>query len=105
RVLDRFLEAVVDIAQADGAVLGLLDDDETVKVLVGTGTGSALSGHHVPMAGSAMGRVIRTGVALMIADVRTTKEDLHLETYERVKDSLVALAVVPVSRRGERIGA
>ena len=37
RVLERFLEAVSDIAQADGGAVGLIGDDGKIHIVVGTG--------------------------------------------------------------------
>jgi two-component system NtrC family sensor kinase len=105
RVIDRFLEAVVDIAHADGSVVGLLGDDGSIHIVVGTGVGSALTGSTLPVAGSAMGRVIRTGVAWTVADAHAHMDELDQDLFDRVKDHVASLAVVPISRRGERIGA
>ena len=41
RVIDRFLEAVVDIAHADSSVIGMLEEDGRIRFVVGTGLGSA----------------------------------------------------------------
>src|SRR5439155_20332142 len=61
RVLDRFLEAAADVAQADGAALGLLADDGTIELAAASGSLAALTGQHLPVTGSAMGRIIRSG--------------------------------------------
>jgi len=105
RVLDRFLEAVVDIAQADGAVIGLLGDDGNIRVVVGTGSGKVLSGETIPMESSAMGRVIRTGNAWVESDIDAHVEQMDPELYARIKGIIVSMAIIPISRKGERIGA
>jgi PAS domain S-box-containing protein len=105
RVLHRFLEAVMDMAQADGAVLGLLGDEGSVHVVVGTGVGRVLSGATLPMYGSAMGRVIRTGHAWVEADIEEHINELDADVYSRVRGAIASMAIVPISRRGERIGA
>src|SRR5262245_5040190 len=105
RVLHRFLEAVMDMAQADGAVIGLLGDESSVHVVVGTGVGRALSGAALPMYGSAMGRVIRTGHAWVEADIEEHLDELDANVYSRVRGAIASMAIVPISRRGERIGA
>lgn len=105
RVLERFLEAVADIAQADGGIVGLIGDDGKIRVVVGTGIGSTLTGSSVPIAGSAMGRVIRTGKAWTASDLWAISDDVDASLYDRVRDSVRGIAVVPISRRGERIGA
>src|SRR5881398_3441437 len=53
RVLERFLEAVVDIVQAEGGVVGLIGDDGKIRIVVGTGTGAHLTGLAVPIGSSA----------------------------------------------------
>src|SRR5207249_6644866 len=69
RVLERFLEAVVDIAQADGAIVGLVGDDAKIRIVVGTGIGADLVGVQVPLLGSAMGKVVRSGATFAVADI------------------------------------
>jgi two-component system, NtrC family, sensor kinase len=105
RVIDRFLEAVVDIAQADAGVVGLIQDDGRIRFVVGTGDATPLIGTTIPMAGSAMGRIIRSGIAWTVSDVRAHQDMFDPAIFERVKDTVSSLAIVPISRRGDRIGA
>ena len=70
RVLERFLEAAVDIAQADGGAVGLLREDGKIHIVAGSGAGAPLVGSDVPLAGSAMGRVLRGGGAWSVPDVQ-----------------------------------
>jgi two-component system NtrC family sensor kinase len=105
RVLDRFLEAAADVAQADGAALGLLATDGMIEVTAASGSLSALAGQHLPVSGSAMGRVIRAGGSWSVADAETHRDQVHASWFERPAESLRGMAVVPVQRRGERIGA
>jgi two-component system NtrC family sensor kinase len=105
RVIERFLEAAVDIAQADSGVVGLIQDDGKIRFVVGIGAASVLTGMTTPLAGSAMGRVIRSGVAWTVADTRADKEVFDPTIFEHIKDQVTSLAIVPISRRGERIGA
>jgi two-component system NtrC family sensor kinase len=105
RVIDRFMEAVVDIAQADASIVGLLGEDGRIRIVVGTGVGSTLTGTTVQLTGSAMGRVIRTGVSWAVADLHDHPEEFDQDVYDRVKNDVTSLAIVPISRRGERIGA
>jgi two-component system NtrC family sensor kinase len=105
RVLERFLEAVADIAQADGGIVGLIGDDGKIRVVVGTGIGSPLAGSLVPITGSAMGGVIRSGKAWTTSDLQSRSDEVDPGLYERVKDTIRGVAIVPISRRGERIGA
>ena len=105
RVLERFLEAVADIAQADGGVVGLIGDDGKIRIVVGTGVGSSLAGTAIPIAGSAMGRVIRSGTAWTVANLHAHEDEVDDEVYRRVKSFIKGVAIVPIARRGERIGA
>ena len=105
RVLDRFLEAAVDIAQVDGALIGLLGDDGNIRVVVGTGSGTVLSGETIPTGSSAMGRVIRTGHSWVESDIAAHVDQLDPELYARIKGKIVSMAIIPISRKGEPIGA
>jgi two-component system NtrC family sensor kinase len=105
RVLERFLEAVADIAQAEGGLVGLIGDDGKIRVVVGTGIGAPAAGMMIPLAGSAMGRVIRTGTAWSVANVHDHPGDVDDQVYARIATTIKGVAIVPISRRGERIGA
>ena len=105
RVLDRFLEAAADVAQADGAALGLLATDGMIEIAAGIGSLAPFSGQHVPVSGSAMGRVIRAGGVWSVADATEHRQQVHASWFERAEQPLRGMAVVPVQRRGERIGA
>lgn len=105
RVLDRFLEAAADVAQADGAALGLLATDGMIEVAAASGSLATLAGQHVPLNGSAMGRVIRAGGAWSVADATEHRDRVHSSWFEALATPLRGMAVVPVQRRGDRIGA
>ena len=105
RVLDRFLEAAADVAQADGAALGLLADDGMIELVAASGTLGKLNGGKVPISGSAMGGVIRAGGSWSVADVLEHRNLVHDSWYESADHPARGMAVVPVQRRGERIGA
>ncbi|MFL5605806.1 MAG: ATP-binding protein, partial [Gemmatimonadaceae bacterium] len=105
RVLDRFLEAAADVAQADGAALGLLATDGMIEIVAASGALAAMSGQHLPMSGSAMGRVIRGGGSWSVADAAEHRAQVHASWFERQREPLHGMAVVAVQRRGERIGA
>jgi two-component system NtrC family sensor kinase len=57
------------------------------------------------MYGSAMGRVIRTGHAWVEADIEEHLDELDPSGYSRVRGAIASMAIVPISRRGERIGS
>ena len=105
RVLDRFLEAVCDVARADGGIVGLLADDGRVRVAVGTGVARNLTGLSAPVSASAMGRVISSGNAWTAADVREHLQEIAGSIFAPVSDRVRGIAIVPITRRGERIGA
>jgi two-component system NtrC family sensor kinase len=105
RVLERFLEAAADVAQADGATLGLLADDSMIELTAASGVLASLAGDKVSVTGSAMGRIIRSGGNWCVADVRDHQEAVERSWFERAVDPVRGMAVVPVQRRGERVGA
>ncbi len=105
RVLDRFLEAAADVAQADGAMLGLLADDSMIELTAASGVLASFAGERLPVAGSAMGRIIRSGGSWSVADVRLHPDAVSRSWYDREVDPVRGMAVVPVQRRGERVGA
>ncbi len=104
RVLERFLEAVADIAQGEGGIVGLVGDDGKIHIVVGTGIGADLAGLSIPISGSAMGRVIRTGTSWAVRDLAEHRDEVDESVYQRVTQ-VKSVAIVPIARRGERIGA
>jgi two-component system, NtrC family, sensor kinase len=105
RVLDRFLEAAVDVACADGGALGMASDDGRIRIVAGTGCLSPLNGLTVPVTGSAMGRVLRARETWSVPDASSHVPELYTPSYELVAEAdLSALALIPVLRRGEGIG-
>ena len=105
RVLDRFLEAAADVAQADGAALGLLASDGMIEVAAASGSLTALMGLRIPVNASAMGHVIRAGGSWSVEDAAAHVDLVHPTWFERVEPPLRGMAVLPVQRRGDRIGA
>jgi two-component system NtrC family sensor kinase len=104
RVLERFLEAVADIVQAEGGVVGLLDDG-TIRLVAATGVSTPLVGLTLPVSGSAIGRVVRSGVAWTVANVDEHIDELSDRVRPQVQGHIKGIAIVPIARRGERIGA
>ncbi len=105
RVLERFLEAVSDIAQGEGGIVGMVGDDGKIHVVVGTGVGKKLRGMTLPITTSMMGRVIRTGTSWAVPDVEEHLADIDETLYRHVASEIRSVAIVPIARRGERIGA
>ena len=105
RVLDRFLEAVSDIVQADGAAIGLLEGDGTIVVTAASGILEPLADQRMPVIASVQGHVIQTGSTWSVADVAVHRDEVHGSLFPKLTRPLHGLAVVPIERRGERIGA
>ena len=106
RVLERFIEAVTDVVQADGGALGMLGENGMIRIAAATGASLHMLGQHVPVAGSAMGRVIRTGRPWSVADVTQHGHELHRPTYDLLSGAEAhGFAIIPIVRRGECIGA
>jgi two-component system NtrC family sensor kinase len=105
RVLDRFLEAVSDIVQADGAAIGLLEGDGTIVVTAANGILEPLADQRMPVIASVQGRVIQTGSTWSVADVAVHRDEVHASLFPKLTRPLHGLAIVPIERRGERIGA
>jgi two-component system NtrC family sensor kinase len=105
RVLDRFLEAVADVAQADGAALALLADEATIEIAAASGSLAPFHGRKLPQHGSALGRVIRKGGTWCVADIRTHPDQVHATWRDDLDEPVCGMAIVPAQRRGERIGA
>lgn len=104
RVLQRFLETVTDIARADGAAVGLTTEDGKLRVAAATGAASGIVGLTVPSTNSAMSRVARTGTLWTVSNVQNHFHEIDTAIYQGIGDYR-GLAIVPLSRRGERIGA
>jgi len=104
RVLERFLETVTDIARADGAAVGLLTGDGKLRIAAATGAASGIVGMSVPSTSSAMSRVARTGTIWAVSNVQNHFHEIDTQLYDGIGD-YKGLAIVPLARRGERIGA
>ena len=105
RVLDRFMEAVLDVARADAGALGLVVDDQRLRLVAALGLGADAVGSTVPMEGSAMGRVVRSGESWAERDLSRQPHMVFARTTILPPGESRGVAVVPVQRRGERIGA
>lgn len=101
RVLQRFMEAVVDVAQADGAALGVVLEDGRVRVTSANGLASTLREQILPPE-SALGRVARNGKAWTVEDLRARPDSSVLNG---VDSKARGMAVVPLHRSGEKIGS
>ncbi len=104
RVLERFVDAASDIAQADGAAIGLMGEDGMVRVSMARGALVNLGGTQVPAGECVMGRVIRSG-APWVADDVPVNPAADFPFRRLATGTVHSVAVLPVSRRGERVGA
>ena len=108
RVVERFLEAAGDVAEADGASLGLVTTDGVIEITAASGALATCAGLQIPLVDSMMGRILRGAGPWSVADAEEHRDELH-ETWFRHASSaatpLHAVAIVPVQRGGERIGA
>lgn len=108
RVVERFLEAAGDVAEADGAALGLVNTDGTIEITAASGTLVTQAGLTLPVAESVMGRVIRGAGPWSVADAEQHADELHATWFRHAASldaRMHAVSIVPVQRRGERIGA
>ena len=105
RVLQRFVEAVVDVAQADGGTLALLADGDRARVAAATGLCAATAGRVAPLAGSAMGGVVRDGGVWRDADVTRAGAAKALLWHDAKDVPARGVVIVPVRRGGEIVGA
>ncbi|NUQ22052.1 MAG: response regulator [Gemmatimonadaceae bacterium] len=112
RVLTRFVEAVVDVVSADGGALalmteagplGLLTDDGKLRIPAAIGISASLAGHEVTVRDSALGRAIRTGRPWMHEDA--SGEPGLLYEPPDAPLGVRGVLIVPIHRRGDRIGA
>lgn len=103
RVLERFMEAVIDVAHANGGSIALVVDDKRTRIAVASGTCRDTMGLVIPREGSASGRVLKTGRTLCVDNVTQHPGLLH-ESVAHMLESIRSLALVPLVRRGEPIG-
>ena len=100
KVLQRFIEASVDVLRADGAAIGIITD-ERITITTTHALGDALSGATFAVPESTLGRVARSGHPWTTSDARAERagDDVMVCTEAR------GLVVIPLHRRAERIGA
>ena len=100
RVLQRFLEASVDVLRADGGAIGIVSD-ERIAITTTHGDGDALAGAAFAVQESTLGRVARNGAPWCTSDARAERagDDVLVCTAAR------GLVAIPLHRRAERIGA
>ncbi|OYV74354.1 MAG: hypothetical protein B7Z72_00340 [Gemmatimonadetes bacterium 21-71-4] len=105
RVLERFVDAASDIAYADGAAIGLAGDDGNIRVSIARGAMVDLAGSVTPVTNTVMGQVVRLGTPWMTDDAPAHAGADCLPICHLAGGDIHSVAVLPISRRGERIGA
>ncbi|MFN2399296.1 MAG: ATP-binding protein [Gemmatimonadaceae bacterium] len=104
-VLRRFTEAVVDVVQADGGAVGLLLDPARVQIAASVGLDPSVAGRVIPVESTAIGGVVRTGDIWWDEDVQMRGSHGRMPEAELAPGAFVrGMAIVPLQRRGERIG-
>jgi two-component system NtrC family sensor kinase len=101
RVLQRFIEAAMDVLRVDGGAVGLVAGDR-IQIAITAGLGAPLAGRTFAVSASAMGRVVYAAQAWWTADA--TREAQVPEDVT-VAEGTRAVVVIPLQRRGECIGA
>ena len=106
RVLARFLEAAVDIVPADGGALSMIGEDGKLHIVATAGVAEPLDGMQIALAGSVAGSVIRSGRRWTARDILASGDSsLDPAVLARLDGAVRGAAIVPIARRGERIGA
>ena len=112
RVLDRFVEAVVDIMNADGGALalmteagplGLLTDEGKLRVAAAKGFSASLAGAEVSVGRSGFGKAVRSGRPWTHEDAASEPGLLHEPPGGPL--GVRGILVVPIHQRADRIGA
>ncbi|HSJ63285.1 MAG TPA: ATP-binding protein [Gemmatimonadaceae bacterium] len=105
RSLERFVEAAVDVVQADGGAVGLYRNGD-VEIPVASGLLSALRGTTFAMPAHQTPEPLRAQSTWWTPDVRLGALREHGARLESITGKPVAgVVVVPIKRGGERIGA
>ena len=110
RVLDAFMDAVSDVAGTEAVSVGMVADDDHLRIVAAHGDARPLVGTLVPMHASAMGRVVRENRAWHAPDLAVDAAQVD-RTALRVTFAPYggrlhgALLVVPLHRRNACVGA
>ena len=105
RVLQRFMDALMDIEKVDGVILHTLDDDDVITVTAANGVAAPFVGFTLANEGVGVGAVVRDGRSLAIPDVAKADGLLHANMLALLREhGIVSVAIVPVKRRRQRIG-
>jgi two-component system NtrC family sensor kinase len=100
KVLQRFLEASVDVLRADGAAIGLVTD-ERISITTTHGCGKPLTGASFDVHDSLLGRVTRGAAPYTTIDARAGSMGSDVLACPEAR----GLVAIPLHRRAECIGA
>ncbi len=103
RVLERFLEAITDVARADGAIVAI-QGEERLQVEAASGIAEPLRGNTLSQE-SALGRVLHAGEPWWTENAHHQGVDSRVESEVGTAPEIHGMAAVPLQRRGERVGA
>jgi len=104
RSLERFVEAAIDVVQADGGAVGLYRNGD-VEVPVASGLLSALRGRTFPMPAPGAPEPLRAQATWWTPDVRLgALRDYGSRLESATGNPMAGVVLVPIKRGGERIG-
>ena len=105
RVLQRFMDALMDIEKVDGVILQSVGEDGVVRVLAANGIAAAYTDHTFPAEGSGVGAVVRDAQSLAIDDLALAGGRMKPANVELLRAAGVqSVAMVPLRRKRQRIG-
>lgn len=106
RVLARFLEAAVDVAQADGGVLGMLGEDGQLRIVNAVGAVAApLQDGHLTASSPVMLQVVRTRQPWKTDDAHGDAASFSPRIQELIAaEGIRSIAIVPIMRRTDVLG-
>ncbi|MDQ3517505.1 MAG: ATP-binding protein [Gemmatimonadota bacterium] len=105
RVLERFIEAVVDIVRADAAAIALTTDADTFRIAHATGPALPLRDKTFAIGDLPMGKETLSGRPARFENIFDSKDGPNPAAAYLMADPVRGVAIIPLLRRGERIGA
>ncbi len=105
RVLQRFMDALMDIEKVDGVILHTLEDDGIITVTSASGVAAPFVGFTLANDNIGVGAVASSGRSLAIPDLASADGMLHANTLALLREhGIVSVAIVPVRRQRQRVG-
>ncbi len=103
RLLHRYLEAVLDVLRAEAGVVEVATESGTVAIAANVN--ATLAPAALPLEGSAAAEMMRGGSLRCVENARSTGGVCSLVEAGWIDRGAEAVAIVPLQRRGTRIGA